>query len=377
VLTITPRSSFRLDHRPYHTEASPDHSRIVAVDSYGHGSVIDHGIVRRIELPEGSSGIALDPHGSVVCVSSERGLLLVDTSSGETLTQAEGSFQDCRFAAGGGRLWVTRRREADAATIELRDGRTLAVELEQTVADPFDGGSHFGFFRHPDPLAVAVWVAAGQDGQCLAWAHVRGEQLEVSFFPDVSECSFADMAPDGRSFVIVVWNEVRLYSYPQGALLKSAVWPSQGDDDWPEWAFFAGLGHAIVQSTQNRMRLLDLGKAQFTDEVAVVGYAPRPVSEIYPRLADESGLYTDLGIHLSSGDGRFVSTRALYPSDRESGGGARADERALPRGEVGLEETIESLRRSTEELKARSRSATGEVVTWELDVESLGRHGPN
>ena len=373
MLTITPKSSISLDHRPYHTAASSDHSRIVAVDRYGHGSVIDHGSVRSINVPEESTAIALDPDGRVLCVSSESGLLLVDTASGETLTQAEGDFQDCRFSAGGGQLWVTRQLEADAAAIELRDGRTLAVELERTVADPFDGGSHFGLFRHPDPLTVAVWVAAGQDGQCLAWAHVRDGQLDVSFSPDLDECSFAEMAPDGRSFLIVVWNEIRLYSYPQGVLLKSVDWPRLSEDDWPEWAFFAGPEHAIVQSTENRMRLLDLRGARFMDEVAVAGHAPRPVSELYPGVADESGLYTDLGIHLGSGDGRFVSTCAVYPSNRESGGGPCARQPATPWGQVSLEETLERLRQSTEELEARSRAATGQVVTWQLGVESLGR----
>lgn len=318
----------------------------------------------------------LTPPGRILSISSQRSLQLVDISTGEAIAEEDRHFLDCRFSVDPAHLWVTRRLDVETVAVELRDGRTLGVDLAKVVHDPFGGYSYFDLFRHPDPRTTSIWVAAGQDGQCLAWAHVQGARLEGGFFPELEECTFADMAPDGSSFLVVVDGEVRLYTYPQGELLKSIVWPDQDENEWTEYAFFAGPEHAITQSSANHMYVVDLRKARFGDEVVVAGHPPRRVSEI-PRVPREIDPGSGLRISMGSGDGHFVSTYDRHPPRPESERGAsrvgatRTAAVAISWGEISESEMSERLQKWGEELEAYNRGTTRDVVTWRVGRESL------
>ena len=313
MFTIKPDTSVLLDHRAFHVAASSGGSRVVALTPGGRGSFIDKGRIFAFKVPEKPNQIALDASGQFLAVTSDRGLLLLDTATSAVLAREAGAFQGCLFS--GTHLWVTRASTKQEATLELRDTHTLQVDGQQTIADPF-GDSFFMLFSHPGPAAVSVWAAAGQDGRCLFWACAHAGELSVIPFPELAEVSPPDFALTGASFLVIVdKTEVRHYSYPESRLLATITWPDDHEEDEiGDSAFFVGPEHAIVESNEGRMYMLDLRRAALAEEVAVAGHTPRPVADLYPTLASETGLCTDLAFVVNTGGGRFLSVHRRLPS---------------------------------------------------------------
>ena len=314
MLTVRPDASTDLGHRAFHLAASSHGECVVALAPDGHGSVVDRGVRRAFSVPEKPNQIALDPLGRLLTVASDRGLLLLDTSNGAVIAREAGAFQGCHFS-GTDTLWAVRAPEKQRAVLELRESRSLRINLQQWVPDPF-GHSSFMLFPNPGPLAVSVWVAAGQDGQCLFWASGEAGMVSVRPFADLTGVCPPDFAFDGASMVAVVdAAEVRHYSYPEGRLLATIPWPADdGADQVPDAAFFIGPARAIVESSEGRIHIVDLRRAVVSEELVVAGHSPRPVPELYPTLANETGLGSDLAFVVPLGGGRFLSVHRHLPS---------------------------------------------------------------
>jgi hypothetical protein len=313
MLTVPADASTSLGHRAFYVAASVDGQRVVALTSDGHGSFIDQRSVRVLNVREKPNQIALDSAGRVLAVASDRGLFLLDTSTGEVIARDTGVFQGCHFSAADAHLWVARPRDKHHGVVELRDARTLRINAEETLRDPF-GDSAFMLFPNPGPLAVSIWAAAGQDGQCLFWAKADGATVSVDPFDELMEVSPPDFASDGGSFIAVVDASVTRYSYPDGRLLATIPWPHGEEDPIGDGAFFVTREKAIVTSNEGRMYMLDLKRGVILEEVAVSGHTPRPVRELYPSLAHETGLCTDMAFVVSLAGGRFLSIHQRLPS---------------------------------------------------------------
>jgi hypothetical protein len=230
MLTIPADRSTDLGHRAFHVAASVGGRRVVALARDGHGSLVDQGVRRAFSVPQEPNQVALDSDGHLLAVASDRGLTLLDSSTSSVVARGAGAFQGCHFSTEE-HLWTVRAPEKERATLELRDSRTLRIKAQQPIADPF-GDSAFMLFSAPGPIAVSVWAAAGQDGQCLFWASAEAGMLSVRPFADLTEVSPANFASDGTSFVAVAdAAEVRHYSFPQGRLLATIPWPEAADAD--------------------------------------------------------------------------------------------------------------------------------------------------
>lgn len=314
MLTIRPDTSTFLGHRAFHLATSARAERVVALSPDGRGSLVDRGRVSAFAVPEKPNQLALDPPGQLLAVASDRGLVLLDVSTATVVAREAGAFQGCHFSSEGSHLWVTRAPDEQHAVLEVRHARTLRIITQQSIRDPF-GGS-FLLFPNPAPAAVSVWSAAGQDGQCLFWAALDRGVLSVDRFATVNAISPPDFAPDGTSFVAVVdAAEVRHYSYPQGRLLATIPSPDEDHQDpIGDIVFFVGPERALVDSNEGRMHMLDLRRAVITEEVVVAGHEPRPVPELYPTLATETGLCSDLTFAVSVGGDHFLSIHRRLPA---------------------------------------------------------------
>jgi hypothetical protein len=286
---------------------------VIALTPEGDGSLIDRAGRRGFAVPQKPNQVALDPTGGLLAVATDRGLLVLDTSTAAVVAREPGAFQGCHFS-GTNSVWAVRAPQKQYATLELRDACTLRIVVQESVPDPF-GDSSFRLFPNPGPVAVSVWAAAGQDGQGLFWASVETGAISVRPLADVTQVCPPHFATDGASLVAVVDDaEVRQYSYPEGRLLAAIPSPSDNEAGFGDGVFSIGTEQALVQSNDGRLHVLDLRRAVVSEELSIEGHLPRPVPDLYPTLANDTGLESDLAFVVPVGGGRFLSVHRQLPS---------------------------------------------------------------
>jgi hypothetical protein len=146
--------------------------------------------------------------------------------------------------------------------------------------DPF-GDSFLKILPHPDREHVAIWGAAGQDGQCLFWARRDGSQIIVDHFGNRDTTTMPSFNRSGDRFLVVADdNELRQYGFPQGPLLGKMQWPIDDmDNQIGDMVLFVNFAGALLPSTADRLYLVDLTKMAVADEIGIRGHEARRSSE--------------------------------------------------------------------------------------------------
>jgi len=156
--------------------------------------------------------------------------------------------------------------------VEVREPGAWRVVASSELYDPF--GSHFlMIIPHPDANHIALWAAAGQDGQCLFGATRTASALKLERVADLSICGIPSFNRSGDQFLIVAdYNELRQYQFPNGRLLAKMRWPFDdmhnqiGDE-----VLFVDQTRALLPSTADKLYLVDLAMMAIVDEVSFSG----------------------------------------------------------------------------------------------------------
>ncbi|MEG5046917.1 hypothetical protein [Microcoleus sp. B4-C1] len=231
----------------------------------------------------------------------------------------ENGFQDCWFDADGLRFWCMKLIEAQEVEIQIRDTNSWQIQRKLLLKDPF-GWSSFSFHPHPENQILALWAAAGQDGQQVYWLYDDGIKIhavEVACLADTSPPVFH---PAGSEFLVLDDSERELsrFSFPDCNLLGQCKWPWPDSDD--------GFGYCICYLSDNRILIntnegimyqIDLEKMEISDELILSGHEPRPSEELYPNLKDvEEGLCSDLDCFYRFDSDRILSVHSQLPSQK-------------------------------------------------------------
>lgn len=246
----------------------------------------------------------------------QRCLFLLRTTDLEVLSRVDGAFCSSGFSRDDRLLWTVVRNGAAEARVEARDGTSIQVIGAATVADPFRD-SYFHPVPHPTQAGLlALWAAAGQDGQCAYRASWADGTVRVERLAEMAECTLPAFSPSGDRLVMLCDDaELRHYTFADGRLLGRMPWPFQEEDsEAGDQALFAGDRRALLSTNEHRLHLVDLERMQRIDEVAVAGHEPRPAREIYGL--DDDDLCTDLAEVASLGADAFLSRHLDLPTDR-------------------------------------------------------------
>jgi WD40 repeat protein len=183
------------------------------------------------------------------------------------------AFLTCLFA--GERLfWTCARFTDQTVTLEAWDIGSWTKIAKTKVADPY-GSSSFSLFPHPNRNSVVLWAAAGQDGQCLFWATLDGNEIKVNRFEPLDETGLPSFSPSGEEFLVTSECQLHCYAYPQGTLKASLTELDDNEDD-PIGYFVSYVddGRALLTSFDGRLFLVDLSEMSVIDEVTVPNLAP-------------------------------------------------------------------------------------------------------
>jgi hypothetical protein len=334
MVTISPLTEVALRHRAFRVVVS-DSGQVAVLSGLGSGSLIspDFGSMTPFAFSLEFKGAALSPDGSLLAITAANGITFLSTSTFKKIHRLSGSFQSCHFDSRN-RLWTCARfsRETVVEVWELGTWRRIA---NAKITDPYYGDSYFGLLPHPDQNCVVVWAAqerrrirskVGQHGQCLFWACLGNDGINVIRFPELHKTTWPSFSPNGDEFLVISEGELHRYGYPRGPLhARMQGLRESEDDNLGDFVYYADAGHALVTSLNYRLFLVDVEKMEIEDEIAILGHEPRPVSELdpvlNPGLKGDRGLASDMVFLLPLPGARFVSVhsefRGVHPEDRD------------------------------------------------------------
>jgi hypothetical protein len=232
--------------------------------------------------------------------------MIMPTSTLTPTIRQDDSFESSQFC-GNDTLWSALKLDSDSILLSVRSFDTWQTLAQTEIADPF-GDSYVKLLSHPDEKHVVVWVAAGQDGQCLFSARRDGAAIVVNHFSDLEETTPANLNFRGDQFLVVCGAELRRYSFPGGSLLGRMQWPWDAEDNQiGDLVSFVDSRRAVFASNEGRLHLVDLNNMVITDEVILRGHEPRPMPELYPSLGEGRGVCSDLAYFQPVPAGGFLS----------------------------------------------------------------------
>ena len=283
----------------------------MALSREGKGTLVgpDKKVLKEFQVSDPVKSTAISGSGDLVAVVTEDALSIMHVGDLNLHERIIGSFENCLFTQSS--LWTASRVSKTVASIEVRAvdnwGALSRVELE----DPFED-SALMLFPHPKSHEIALWVAAGQDGQCLYSVRLDGSSISVQRFPGLDDTTPPTFDAGGKRFLVVSGYDLKLFGYPLGPELHKIPW--QLEDDPPaECAAFIGPEHALIQSGNGRLFLVDLQAGRIAEEVIVEGHEPRPARELYRNLQRDTGLCSDLCTFARLLNGDIMSVHCELP----------------------------------------------------------------
>jgi hypothetical protein len=312
MITISPLSEITLRHSAVHVSIA-ESGHIAVLSLKGRGSLIspDLASVHSFSVPNPPRHFELSPDGSMLAVTAGNGITFYAMPAFKKLKWLGDSFECCFFGSTD-LLWTCARYAEETVIIEAWEPRTWTRIAKAKVADPY-GDSHIRLFAHPKKNCVVVWVAAGQDGQCLYWASIEGSSIEVSRFRGLDFTTPPGFSPNGSEFLVITEEELHRYSYPQGPLLSKMH--AFNEERLGDFVWYANDEHALLAAGEGRVFIVNVVNMTVEDEIAILGHEPRPIRELYPRLKGDRGLGSDLGFFLPIPGKKFLSVHKELPNE--------------------------------------------------------------
>jgi len=315
MIKVNPTREVSLGHRAFHVAAAAS-GHIAAFSPQGVGSLLSPGAAEpvRLQLPWRPESVSISANGQRLAVATGAALHVLDGSALRPIKRVEGAFQVAAFGSDD-TLWSIVRIGSSAITVEAWDAEATKPMARCDVQDPF-GGSAFMFVQHPDEKTVAIWAAAGQDGQMIFRARQIGSELQIDSIVSVKDPTPPSFNASGTQFVVISKaSELGHYTFPDGALIAETELPvSDENDSVGDLVSFAGTTHALVSALSGRLYSVCLSRMTVEDELCVIGHEPKLVRELYPRLPNESGFCTDLSFLMQLPSGEFLSLHRDLPS---------------------------------------------------------------
>jgi hypothetical protein len=307
----------RLSHRAYYFAAARRTPLMIAVREDGLATiVVGNANPRERQFESGLQGVAISPDGERVLLVHDGSISVQNVATGEIVAPIEGSFGAAAYSADGLVACTARLPDQDSVRVEIRDAATMRELGAVNVEDPF-GDSGLSLIAHPARQEFCLWIAAGQDGQVLVTVAWDGARVTETPFTDLAEVTLPAFSPDGATVLVSSdLKELLRFSYPGGELLSTLQWPDEEESAGEHMAFL-DQETALVSSTEGRLYIVDLRDGTLRAEVAVPAHLPRPTNELYPILADETTLVSDLGYFHALGGGEFVSVHQHLPSSND------------------------------------------------------------
>ena len=200
---VNPTAELSLNHRAFHVRAScAGHLAVASADGTVSVVGLDRKIVGSLELKCALSAISLSPSGHMLAITLKDEVQLVNLQ-GDILHRLAGPVVDAWFDSDA-KLWLAKRTDnsRNFSVAIYEDGNLETALSHVVVEDPF-GDSALLFPNRPSDDPVAIWVAAGQDGQVVAWLELENGRINVDILDDFGQCSPPEKSPISEEFLLL------------------------------------------------------------------------------------------------------------------------------------------------------------------------------
>jgi hypothetical protein len=343
MLFLDKATTFNLDHRAGFLRGASSPPLVVAGGGEGGVSLCrftpEPGISR---VPTSGEIGLLCPHPSeplLALIECDSGRLVVLRFDGSPVFQEDpprppkgspewmtAGYTDCRFDAIGTYLLCAARASEDHIEVQLRETEGWSIVDQAVVADPF-GGSAASFHSTARPDAWALWLAAGQDGQCVYWLTCDGGRLHAAIEPSLENTVPPAFSPGGDEFLTIeVPGPLRRHRFPQAELLGACESPFGADDLFEISLCYLDDTRALAGTASGRIAVVDTPTMRVVNEVVVEGHEPRPTEDYHPVLTGEMQLCTDTLYFERIGNHLIIVHALHHPLEPGPDGGVKFEE---------------------------------------------------
>jgi hypothetical protein len=234
-------------------------------------------------------------------------------------------YSDAQFDSNGTYLLCAAKRDAHHIEVQLREAEGCSVVNRVLVADSF-GGSNASFHPTALPDTWTLWVAAGQEGQCVYWLKCEGGSLRVRLEPCLENTIPPAFSPGGDEYLTIeTGGPLHRYRYPQTQLLGTCD-SLYGEEDLFDSVCYLDNARALARSVNGRIALIDTPTMRVVKDVIVEGHLPRPVEECYPKLAGDKQLCTDISYFVRIANHLIIIYPLRRPTNRGRDGTVKFEE---------------------------------------------------
>jgi hypothetical protein len=327
MMALKPEGRIDLEHRSYFLGGIPGRSLVVSAAAEGLLSILSPDLTEAHSYRYPAKIMAVSPHPSdrrlaVIGGEGQNGSLFVQDLDGgpfveiapprvneDTPSWISSGIEDCHFDDSGAFLWLAAPLNTWEGEILLLETATWSLVARAVVEDPV-GSSSWSFHETGRPGLVALWLAAGQDGQRVYWLRREGDGFSCTLDPRLIDTIPPIFSPGGEYFLVL--DEVRnlcKYEWNSGEQVGSLLNLENGDDPFAESLAYLNERQVLASTNEGRIFLVDTDRMEIEDEVALEGHEPRPIGEYYPTLAHETGWATDITVFARLGRMIFFTYR--------------------------------------------------------------------
>ncbi len=285
-MRLTPDRVVFLDHRAYFLRAAAGQPVLAAAGLEGRISLIGADFVPRemsrpparlrdlcVHPTEPLLGLVEEHNGTLSLIDFDgapHGAVSPPPPARPRSAWSPCGFHGCTFDPDREHLWCAASESAEAVRVQLvriRDGEVVAGLV---VEDPF-GYSACSFQPTGAAGVLALWVAAGQDGQKVYWLSKGAYGLRADPEPSLEDTWPPMFAPNGREF-LVLDEQQRLcrYAFPTGHLLGICEAPEEDGNAFGVVVSYLDDAHALVSDCEGGVRLVRTGTMEIAGEVQLV-----------------------------------------------------------------------------------------------------------
>ncbi len=307
---LKPSGKCDLEHRAYFLRGIVGHSAVVAASEEGYISVFNSKFMPLQRNRLATKLQAISPHPRelfLAWANGDSGSLVVQHLTGDPVTEVlppqrrkdaskwtKQGFDDCCFDERGKFLWAVGPINDHEIELQLVDTRDWSTVQKAVIEDQF-GSSSCSLHCTGNPAVVALWIAAGQDGQQVVWVKRRGYKFFCEPVEQLVNTTPPVFSPDGSSLIVLnAENSICKYEFPSMKRIGTRLESKDEDNPFAESMCFMDHRHVLASTAVGRIFLLDTDRMRTMEEVELEGHEPRPIGEYYPSLAKESRLATDI-----------------------------------------------------------------------------------
>ena len=310
-ILLKPTAQIDLNHRAYLFGGFSKASGYAVASEQGHVTIISPDLNRQsgLKRSEKLQSISIHPTQPLLAIveGGDSRLNFVDidglsTSGNQSVGTDEGWTWNnnpsaaCLFSSDGRYLWYGIARSEDEIEVRLLECVTWHILSSVVINDPYTQSRMYFHVTGADDK-VALWLAAGQDGQQVYWLTPNGVEITCEIEPKLEDTTPPTFSPSGEGLVVICGQNALLKcQFPKVELLAEYQWPDaeEQEEAFSDSLCYVGEDWALAISLSERLFLFDLTQMTVSDEVWIEGHEPKPTLIYYPILTDDGDVCTDI-----------------------------------------------------------------------------------